>query len=121
MHKQPVYKLISKDTAELIEPYRTTWGDWIPAGFHFDGMTFNRVVGLPKFGNSVDVAAIEHDFVYIYEGLLPSGRKFTRLQSDVRLMATLIKYGNNEYKSELAYRLVRIFGSLLWRNNSTKL
>lgn len=123
MHRQPKYRLISKDAAELIEPYLTTWGDTIPVGFIWNGMSFNWAVGLPRFGRSVDVASIEHDFIYIYEGQLPSGRVFSRLQADVRLMVNLLRFGNNEYKTELAYWDVRVFGRLLWKrkNNSTKL
>jgi len=122
MHIRPLYKHISSDTAELVKDYQCTFGAVIKSGFQWNGMTANWAVGLPKFGKLVDIASIEHDFIYIYEGVLPNNDVITRKEADVMMARNLLNAGCNPLKVELAYRYVRAFGGLLWkRNNSTKI
>lgn len=114
--ERPIYdKTDSGDMGFLSKPYLTSWGDVIPEGWYWDGMTANFMVGLPKFGDSVDRASLEHDYPYVYEGKLPSGKVMTRIDVDKLLRYNLLIDGNPLWKCELAFVFVRAFGWVKWK------
>lgn len=121
MNNLPIYDLnLSGDTGFLSKPYLTSWGDIIPEEFYWDGMTMNYMVGLPKFGDNVDKASLEHDYPYVYEGELPSGKFMTRLEADKLLRKNLLLSGNPLWKCELAYAFVRSFGWVKWKRRDKR-
>lgn len=119
--ERPIYdKTESGDMGFLTEPYVTSWGDIIPKDWYWDGMTANFMVGLPKFGDNVDRASLEHDYPYVYEGKLPSGKIMTRKETDILLRYNLLISGNPIWKCELAYNFVRAFGWIKWKRKDKK-
>ena len=116
----PVYKFTSDshDIGELTKPYLTSWGDEIHEKYQWDGATMHWAAGLPKFGDSVDIATIEHDYPYVYEGKLPSGVVMTRKQVDVLFVKNLREAGISPFTCERAYLLVRAFGWIKWRSKT---
>lgn len=120
MNKNPKLRKASVDTGVLVSPYITSWGDVIPEGFYWDGMTMNYMVGLPKFGENVDKASLEHDYPYVYEGQLPSGKTMSRIDVDKLLRYNLLLLGNPIWKCELAYLFVRSFGWVKWKRKDKR-
>lgn len=112
----PVYKIIGGgDYGILTKPYLSSWGDTIPSGYIWDGATLNIIAGIPKFGDSVDIATIEHDYIYVYEGKLPSGKLISRHKADTILYHHLRNGGYDKLQALKVYFLVRIFGGIKWK------
>lgn len=120
MRVLPDVVMVSEDMIELSSPFMTSWGDVIRTGFYWNGMTANWAVGLPKFGDSVNIASLEHDYIYVYEGVLPSGKVIPRIDADKMLRYNLLVDGNPMWKCELAYVFVRLFGGVLWKRKDSR-
>lgn len=114
--RQPVYIKIAIDTAELVAPFQGLFV-WIPRGYIWDGMTMAKVAGIEKFGDLVDSASVEHDYIYAHEGRF--GDIFiTRKQADMILEYQLVQSGVPRIHAAYIYYLVRAFGWILWRRRT---
>lgn len=97
---------------KLLEPFTTSRGQTIPAGYVWDGMTCAGLIGVEKFGDRVNAASLEHDHDYVHEGSFDTF-SVTRYESDLRLIENLPALSAAERKR--VWYGVRTFGALLWR------
>jgi hypothetical protein len=113
---KPIYKIISKSHAILLEDYEVN-DIVIPKNYVWDGISLNRLVFIRKFGGKSDAASLEHDWCYVHEGVLET-MTLTRKQTDKNLKNNLIKDGIWKIHANYIYVLVRVFGWFLWRKNN---
>ena len=108
---KPVCKQISSGHIKLLEPWVTSRGETIPAGYVWDGMTCANLIGVEKFGDRVNAASLEHDHDYVHHGRFET-YSITRYESDLRLIENLKELSPAEKRR--VWIGVRIFGGLLW-------
>ncbi len=136
--QQPDILPISEEDYILDENYAYEWDINgipqrinIPKGFIYDGASVPRLLwsvsGLTPDG-LIRAAALVHDWIYNFEGMLPEGSyqyfqdgqwkqvhgKWKRKDAD-RLFARMMKEANvPKWKRQLAYQAVRWFGRAYW-------
>ncbi len=108
----------------LEETYRYDNGRFvitIAAPFEFDLSSIPRVVWpmVAPFELSI-VAPLVHDFVYHYRGRLPANaiappHQFSRAETDLLFKEIMDAEHVQAWRSNAAYRAVRMFGWLYWR------
>jgi hypothetical protein len=139
--EQPDLRPIGKGKYELHEAWSYVWEKdeilraiVIPQGFISDGASAPRILwtftGIIPDG-LVRAGALCHDFLYVNGGILPENSYqqvalygwvndpavWTRKNAD-RLFCRIMKEsGVGKIKRRLAYRGVRMFGWMFWKNN----
>lgn len=93
----------------------------IPAGFECDRASIPRPlrVFIEKDGIG-DAAAVLHDALYRWGGMLPSGwcwplRRYTRAEADMLFREVMRRDGVKPWRWPLAYAAVRSFGWMSWK------
>lgn len=87
----------------------------VPIGFESDGVStpkFLWPVISPKVDPKTLRAAIAHDYIYRVQ---PAG--WTREMADLMFLCLMLEDGVAPRKAFLAYRGVRLFGWIAWREN----
>ena len=97
----------------------------VPKGFVHDGSTqfgllWNLVqIGLGSYGIHSSAAAV-HDWIYVHDGKLPDGRRFTRKKSDYLFYQMCIDYGVDEGRARKALKVIRWVGWIPWIKGNGK-
>ncbi|MBN1351709.1 DUF1353 domain-containing protein [candidate division KSB1 bacterium] len=115
--------ITEEDEWELVERYSVQVSGYdfdIPEGFRFDLASIPRVVWwlIAPFELSL-VAPLVHDFMYEYEGQVPSesvepDHIFERKEADDIFRELMKLEGVPEWRVILAYNATRWFGGLYW-------
>ena len=87
----------------------------IPVGFESDGVSVPKLfwgIISPQIDPKTLRAGVKHDYIYRVQ---PAG--WTRKMADLMFLCTLIEDGVSPRKAFLAYRGVRMFGWIAWRQN----
>ena len=102
----------------VLYPYRVNFGGksfLVPRGFESDGASVPRLFWRVVFPNSdshATTAGICHDWIYRTQ---PAD--WTRGEADRMFLALLIEFGTPIHQALAAYRAVRLFGGIAWREN----
>ena len=140
MLEHPLTIPVSDKYYRLVEDFTYTWEKngnsykiTVPAGFIFDGASVPRIAwtisGIRPDG-LIRAAALIHDWIYHYDGLLPEGShqyldedniwkniygRWKRKDAD-RIFARIMREaGMSKFKRRAAYLAVRMFGGFRWR------
>ena len=142
---QPDLRPIAKNKYQLWKNWSYTWVKddiirriKIPAGFISDGASVPRglwtITGITRDG-LIRSAALVHDFLYFYGGDLPAGsyqrigskddsnltwidleKIWTRKNADRIFCRIMRECGVSMFKRRMAYRGVRMFGWMFFKN-----
>jgi hypothetical protein len=130
---------VSEKDYRLVEDYTYAWtkGEFdyritVPTGFTYDGASVPRVAwtvsGIRPDG-LIRAAALIHDWIYNFKGLLPEGShefldaegrwqtvygRWSREDTDRLFGRIMRESGVPKFKRRMAYRAVRLFGWLYW-------
>jgi hypothetical protein len=115
--KQPINVPIGKRKYQLVQDYNYK-EITVPKGFIYDGASIPRflwsIVGLRPDG-LIRAAALVHDWLYQNSGKISKIKSFTRKESDVIFKMLMEEADISNYKCQLAYYAVRVFGGLHWK------
>lgn len=107
------------DFARTLFPAKVRYGGLqfiVPAGFEFDGASIPRfcrgLIGSP-LDPEIARGGRDHDYIYRFQ---PPG--WTRKKADLMFLCHLLEDGLPPGKAFVAYRFVRLFGWIAWRDNT---
>lgn len=114
------------DIYELMNNYNVTFDMHderifftIPAGFTYDGASVPRILwsisGLTPDG-AHRIAALIHDYIYERKGIIKE-YMLTRGEADLVFKAYMKKAGISNWRVNIAYWSVRLFGQDVWKSS----
>lgn len=105
------------DLLELCQPFEYSEGNYIPAGFRYNGANvppFAWQLTYPPHHPKILRAALVHDWLYWCHAV-------SRRDADALFRVFLIEDGANKIKANTMHRTLRLFGGRYWKNTAADL